>query len=58
MNFMSVFFLKYNQLQLKCCQYRPAVENQKIKCNEPMGYTPISYVIRKRNDWTLRIMMP
>ena len=22
--------------------YRPAVENQKIKCNEPMGYTPIS----------------
>jgi hypothetical protein len=19
--------------------YRPAVENQKIKCNEPMGYT-------------------
>jgi hypothetical protein len=20
----------------------PAVENQKIKCNEPMGYTPIS----------------
>jgi hypothetical protein len=23
--------------------YRPAVENQKIKCNEPMGYTPISY---------------
>ena len=30
--------------------YRPAVENQKIKCNEPMGYTPISYVIGKRND--------
>jgi hypothetical protein len=29
---------------------RPAVENQKIKCNEPMGYTPISYVIGKRND--------
>jgi hypothetical protein len=39
-------------------QYRPAVENQKIKCNEPMGYTPISYVIGKRNDGTLRIMMP
>ena len=38
--------------------YRPAVENQKIKCNEPMGYTPISYVIGKRNDGTLRIMMP
>jgi hypothetical protein len=37
---------------------RPAVENQKIKCNEPMGYTPISYVIGKRNDGTLRIMMP
>jgi hypothetical protein len=36
---------------------RPAVENQKIKCNEPMGYTPISYVIGKRNDGTLRIMM-
>ena len=33
---------------------RPAVENQKIKCNEPMGYTPISYVIGKRNDGTLR----
>ena len=38
--------------------YRPAVENQKIKCNEPMGYTPISYIIGKRNDGTLRIMMP
>jgi hypothetical protein len=38
--------------------YRPAVENQKIKCNEPMGYTPISYVIGKRNNGTLRIMMP
>jgi hypothetical protein len=38
--------------------YRPAVENQKIKCNEPMGYTPISYVIGKRNAGTLRIMMP
>jgi hypothetical protein len=38
--------------------YRPEVENQKIKCNEPMGYTPISYVIGKRNDGTLRIMMP
>jgi hypothetical protein len=37
---------------------RPAVENQKIKCNEPMGYTPISYAIGKRNDGTLRIMMP
>jgi hypothetical protein len=37
---------------------RPAVENQKIKCNEPMGYTPISYVIGKRNYGTLRIMMP
>ena len=37
---------------------RPAVENQIIKCNEPMGYTPISYVIGKRNDGTLRIMMP
>ena len=37
---------------------RPAVENQKIKCNEPMGYTPISYVIGKRNDGTIRIMMP
>ena len=37
---------------------RPAAENQKIKCNEPMGYTPISYVIGKRNDGTLRIMMP
>ena len=37
---------------------RPAVENKKIKCNEPMGYTPIAYVIRKRNDGTLRIMMP
>lgn len=37
---------------------RPAVENQNIKCNEPMGYTPISYVIGKRNDGTLRIMMP
>ena len=37
---------------------RPAVENQKIKYNEPMGYTPISYVIGKRNDGTLRIMMP
>jgi hypothetical protein len=37
---------------------RPAVENKKIKCNEPMGYTPISYVIGKRNDGTLRIMMP
>ena len=36
---------------------RPAVENQKIKCNEPMGYTPIVYVIGKRNDGTLRIMM-
>jgi hypothetical protein len=36
---------------------RPAVENKKIKCNEPMGYTPISYVIGKRNDGTLRIMM-
>ena len=29
---------------------RPAVENQKIKCNELMGYTPISYIIGKRND--------
>ena len=38
--------------------YRPAVENQKIKCNEPMGYTPISYVIGKRNNGTRRIMMP
>ena len=37
---------------------RPAVENQKIKCNEPMGYTPISYVTGKRNNGTLRIMMP
>jgi hypothetical protein len=36
----------------------PVVENQKIKCNEPMGYTPISYIIGKRNDGTLRIMMP
>jgi hypothetical protein len=34
------------------------VENQKIKCTEPMGYTPVSYVIGKRNDGTLRIMMP
>jgi hypothetical protein len=33
-------------------------ENQKIKCSEPMGYTPISYAIGKRNDWTLKIMMP
>ena len=41
-----------------CLIYRPAAENQKIKCNEPMGYTPISYVIGKRNDGTLRIMMP
>jgi hypothetical protein len=39
-------------------RYRPAVENQKIKCNEPMGYTPMSYVIGKRNNGTLRIMMP
>jgi hypothetical protein len=38
--------------------FRPEVENQKIKCNEPMGYTPISYIIGKRNDRTLRIMMP
>jgi hypothetical protein len=37
--------------------HRPAVENQKIKRNEPMGYTPISYVIGKRNDGTLRIMI-
>ena len=37
---------------------RPAVENQKIKCNEPMGYTPISYVIGKRNYGNLRIKMP
>ena len=37
---------------------RPAVENQTIKCNEHMGYTPTSYVIGKRNDGTLRIMMP
>ena len=41
-----------------CTVCRPAVENQEIKCNEPMGYTPISYVIGKRNDGTLRIMMP
>ena len=38
--------------------FRPAAENQKIKCNETMGYTPISYVIGKRNDGTLRKMMP
>ena len=36
---------------------RPAIENQKIKCNEPMGYTPLSYIIGKRNDGTLGIMM-
>jgi hypothetical protein len=38
--------------------YRPVVENKKIKYNEPKGYTPISYVIGKRNDGTVRIMMP
>jgi hypothetical protein len=42
---------KYESLTLK-------VENEKIKCNKPMGYTPMSYVIGKRNDGTLRIMMP
>ena len=41
-------------MQLFVCSVyiRPAVENQKIKCNEPMGYTPISYVIGKRNYGT------
>ena len=63
----TIFLTDHNCLVLINCQYfctstvvlyRPAVENQKIKCNEPMGYTPISYVIGKRNDGTLRIMMP
>ena len=48
---------KYNDIKKQGIN-RPAVENQKMKCNEPMGYTPISYVIGKRNDDTLRIAMP
>ena len=43
---------------LRANPFRPAVENQNIKYNEPMDYTPIAYVIGKRNDGTLRIMMP
>jgi hypothetical protein len=31
---------------------------KQVPVNKPMGYTPISYVIGKRNDGTLRIMMP
>jgi hypothetical protein len=34
---------------------RPAVENQKIKCNEPMGYTPISNLHRNRRYFVIKL---